>query len=702
MIDLAKITDIVILVVDATFDFEIENFELFNILHAHSLPKVITVLTHLDLILTNKSLTKYKKSIKRTLWQNVYEGAKLLSFSGFRNNLYDKREVFILTRYFSVSKSIPISWRTTHPYILSDRIEDLTEQESVRKDPSVDRKVAFYGYVHGTYMRQRDKIHISGCDDFSIDHMKLMPDPCECPVGKRLALDESKRPIYAPFSGVGNVIYDQDATYIDLAGAKVGQQAQVVINEQSVKLSEIQEVEMTIDKKLQEKSIQIFPGGPEVYDDDVESLDEEKSSDNQFEPLSIEVSEDSNKQLLNTQEFYKVIAPHIALYRKIYESSTTPQVIEESEDLFVPKDTSHVALDTTLHPTSFIDFKDDENLKIIRSKFIDYQSKDDSVDDDNQSNTEMSENSDNEMSEHSEKEASEESSSDESDAPEKSENVKISKLKSAKQVEQDEKFLIDTRSKIDENAKKTLKEFENMALDERVVYQGYPPGAYVRIEISDVPSSFINNFDPCYPIVIGSVLAGEDTFGYLKIRIKKHKFHQKVLKTRDPLVLSIGWRRFQTVPLFAVEDANKRLRAIKYTPKSNFCVAVCYGPITQPGFGVLGIQKLDNDSNFRISVTGVTLENDQSCKIVKKLKLVGYPFQIYKNTVFVEKMFTSSLEVAKFEGAIVKTVSGIRGHIKKALNEREGAFRATFEDQIMISDIVFFEGLDSSGLSKVL
>ena len=73
-------------------------------------------------------------------------------------------------------------------------------------------------------------------------------------------------------------------------------------------------------------------------------------------------------------------------------------------------------------------------------------------------------------------------------------------------------------------------------------------------------------------------------------------------------------------------------------------------------------------AGFRIALTGTALEMSASVNIVKKLKLVGTPTKTFKNTAFIKGMFNTALEVAKFEGSKLKTVSGIRGQIKKAVN----------------------------------
>jgi len=96
----------------------------------------------------------------------------------------------------------------------------------------------------------------------------------------------------------------------------------------------------------------------------------------------------------------------------------------------------------------------------------------------------------------------------------------------------------------------------------------------------------------------------------------------------------------------------------------------------------------NEQNSFRIGATGTVVELNAAFRIVKKLKLVGYPYEIHKNTSFIRGMFNSPLEVAKFTGAKLKSVSGIRGTIKKPEGPK-GNFRATFEDKLLMSDIVF-------------
>lgn len=131
----------------------------------------------------------------------------------------------------------------------------------------------------------------------------------------------------------------------------------------------------------------------------------------------------------------------------------------------------------------------------------------------------------------------------------------------------------------------------------------------------------------------------------------------------------------------------------RYTPEHMHCQAIVYAPTCMPNVGFCAFQSLAPDySGFRVAATGTVLEQDAKFSVVKKLKLVGEPYKVFKNTAFIRGMFTSELEVAKFQGASIRTVSGIRGQVKKAQQSPPGAFRATFEDKILKSGEVGLRG----------
>jgi ribosome biogenesis protein BMS1 len=233
-------------------------------------------------------------------------------------------------------------------------------------------------------------------------------------------------------------------------------------------------------------------------------------------------------------------------------------------------------------------------------------------------------------------------------------------------------------------------EFDALDENQRVSVEGFRAGMYAKIVIENIPAEFVTRFNPRMPIIVGGLSATEDRFGFVQVRIKRHRWHKKILKTNDPLIFSMGWRRFQTMPVYSISDSRIRNRMLKYTPEHMHCFGTFYGPLIAPNSGFSCYQSFSSKNpGFRIAATGTVLNVDESTEIVKKLKLTGAPYKIFKNTAFIRDMFTTSLEIAKFEGASIKTVSGVRGQIKRALSKPEGHFRATFEDKILISDIVF-------------
>lgn len=60
-------------------------------------------------------------------------------------------------------------------------------------------------------------MHIAGVGDHSVAGITVLPDPCPLPsAAKKKGLRDREKLFYAPMSGLGDLLYDKDAVYINI------------------------------------------------------------------------------------------------------------------------------------------------------------------------------------------------------------------------------------------------------------------------------------------------------------------------------------------------------------------------------------------------------------------------------------------------------------------------------------------------------
>ncbi|KAI8474956.1 MAG: ribosome biogenesis protein BMS1-like protein [Monoraphidium minutum] len=957
MLDAAKLADLVLLLVDGSFGFEMETFEFLNLLQVHGFPKVMGVLTHLDGFQDAKKLKKAKKSLKARFWSEVYDGAKLFYLSGMQHGKYLKREylkreILNLARFVSVAKFRPLTWRLGHPYVVADRMEDVTPRDDVRLDAKCDRDVVLYGYVRGAPMRREQRVHIAGVGDYSLAELDALPDPCPLPEApapaagggpaRRRTLRERDRLLYAPMSDAGGLLYDRDAVYIDIpdwkvqyttaGGATTGTQVAGGGDgggggaEGEAMVRQLAGAKLAIDEKLAGSRIRLFGGGGELAGGDSEEEEGEDEEDESEEEGSSEggssgeeegeegeegggrrrglpasepvmhggrlrrralfggggggdeeggaAAADEMRRLLRgfggggsgsesggggssdeedeegggggggggggaaeglggAARWKAGLAVRASalfarrgrdLQEMIYGERATAGgggaaggaaaggkrgrgefedgdgdgggggggggSDDSDDDLFTLRreggaqarpaapgaaaaagagdadgpDTSRpAAAGAALARELESRWGEEGAVKALRNRFVtgdwdaaaaraagqggpggsdgggasddevfgDFEDveagvtygggggKDDAKGGGGKEGgggdavaavarraIELAEAEELRLKKLAkraafdatyasggakavsrafqggggggggggEEEDDEEGEEGGGGARRRKKGAGVAAPPGSRKADEGESFFDSQKREITERAVATRAALAALDPRTRAAMAGLEAGTYVRMRFTGVPCELVTHWEPRRPLLLGGLGQGEDKGGVVP----------KTLKAHDPI--------------YALEDHNRRLRAIKYTPQHMHCVAAVHGPFAPPNTGVVALQAgvalNPSAAGWRIAATGVVLEQEADLRVVKKLKLVGTPFKVHRHTAFVGGMFTSQVEAAKFEGAAVRTVSGIRGTIKKALRPgveggRDGSVRVTFEDKPLVSDIVF-------------
>ncbi|KAJ3734936.1 GTP binding protein [Lentinula guzmanii] len=745
----------------------------------------------------------------------------LFYLSGVLNGRYPDTEILNLSRVISVMKFRPLVFRNTHPYVYIDRIGDLTPRELVRTSGGkCDRR--------GTNLREGQKVHIPGVGDLDMESMKILGDPWPLPDAdseKRRKLSEKKKLLaYAPMSDVGGMIYDKDAVYINVLGSFTRRndgeddEGDIVQGEGERMMMDLQDAGMTLDDAVKQTKIRLFGSSEkplaigEFDEEDQEDLDSDDQPDGELdehahtltmsklradprntgrsqlrrpnrslpsslsvnkssrpdvdfvesdsdlgdgdeedgegarfvdeeEEMDVNIPDDNEDEDPSSQEDDDDIADEgegtvhtktlDALARRrrrtrrdwvkdIYSSDLSPEELSsqpsssltaeaqkpetaaaEDDGFFFTKKSANTVSDSldsdhldfsdkskpTINPAELSKWEDEEKLESIRGLFITgVDAPDGDGDDEAGGDGEEGEGDDDKGGgdfvafeavggDPSLTTAAFASSSTANSAagPSSCRDALASKkaaLKARFDEEYDDPsgpsmdFYSEKKAEISSQLELNRAEFAAITdLEARAQLEGYIPGTYVRIVLSSVPAELIQYFDPAYPLLLGGLLPAEShssepsSFNFVQVRLKGHRWFTRPLKTNDPLIVSLGWRRFQTIPIYSLDDHSIRMRMLKYTPEHMHCYGTFWGPGVLPNTGFCAFNTVADGAE-----TG--------------------------------GMFSSALEVAKFEGASVwtKAVSagGLGGDGKrKGGKGGDVAFRAAFEDKLLMSDIVF-------------
>lgn len=167
------------------------------------------------------------------------------------------------------------------------------------------------------------------------------------------------------------------------------------------------------------------------------------------------------------------------------------------------------------------------------------------------------------------------------------------------------------------------------------------------------------------------------------------------VRSKDPLVLLLGPRRFLINPIFSQHtvrgggkgsnNVHKFERFLRHG--INAAIATAYLPITfgnQPAV-LLRVPSDATNSAIHLVGTGTLLSSDPTRITAKRLILTGHPFKVHKKTATIRYMFFNQPDIEYYKPVQLRTKGGRTGHIRESLGTH-GYFKAGFDGPISQMD----------------
>ncbi|KAJ3749582.1 ribosome biogenesis protein tsr1 [Lentinula detonsa] len=222
--------------------------------------------------------------------------------------------------------------------------------------------------------------------------------------------------------------------------------------------------------------------------------------------------------------------------------------------------------------------------------------------------------------------------------------------------------------------------------------KGIEPSTRVTVVLKKVPRNSPS------PLSLFALHPHEHKKTVLNLTAIRNTEYTRSVRSKDPLVLFMGFRRLKVKPIYSAYEGgkippNNVHKFLRYLRHGGTSMATIYGPVMF-GSGKVSCVLL-READVEASASGTpalvasgTLAAPSTTRIIaKRVILTGHPFKVHKKTATVRYMFFNAADVDYFSPIQLHTKQGRTGHIKESLGTH-GYFKAHFDGPISQMDTV--------------
>ncbi|KAG8690296.1 hypothetical protein FRC11_012547 [Ceratobasidium sp. 423] len=241
-------------------------------------------------------------------------------------------------------------------------------------------------------------------------------------------------------------------------------------------------------------------------------------------------------------------------------------------------------------------------------------------------------------------------------------------------------------------------QFEDYARTERSVRKyedehAIKPGTRVVVCVERVSRDVVRVYGPGRPLVMFTLLQHEHKVSVLNFTIQRNTEYSESVRSKDPMILCVGPRRFRTNPIYSQhtrgggKGVNNVHKFERYLRHGDTSVATIYGPIVFGKQPCTLLRETSDPEAPELVAYGSFHNTDAQRIIAKRVILTGHPFKVHKKTATVRYMFFNPDDVRYFAPIQLHTKHGRTGHIRESLGTH-GYFKAHFDGPLTQMDTV--------------